>query len=351
MSHACSRNAYKREALTRSGEDIVEEHIRISQEAFDRKRMEKFLSLNPEVPVSWKPIKKPRLEDPLSDDSAEDPDEDYTSRREYIRKGSKTSEVSVDDFTVNEYLKEQKNKRLSEEDAGSWSMSFVEESRLEDPIVLSSDESSSESEEESVPEYVIKKHCLLVKKNKNETASSEEDAGSWSMSFVGKSDKSPVKSKKVANNKIKDVLTVPKIKIKEIMPPLPKKRHLSTPKKVPTSPLSKKMSPPGKNHNGLGSSGGMMAEIDKIKKDHKVMKKHDFFNKRKDDHSESQVKTSTYEVKTSPVSPPCVSPRHYPSAVSNKVRTSPRPPNASPRQPSASPRQPNNGGHFSFPIL
>ena len=76
---------------------------------------------------------------------------------------------------------------------------------------------------------------------------------------------------------MKDIPDVPKVKIKEILPPSSK------------SPRS-----------GSGSSGKIMNQIKKIKKEQKVMKKNDFYAKRE---KELSVKTSTYEVKESPPSP------------------------------------------------
>merc|ERR1719209_1127460 len=104
-------------------------------------------------------------------------------------------------------------------------------------------------------------------KRKESSPSSEEDAGSWSMSFV---DNTPVKAK----NKIKDMPTVTKLKIKEL-PPLAKSARKESPKK------------------GSGSSGKVMNQIKRIKKDQKEMKAKP---------EGSQVKTSTYEVREPPSS-------------------------------------------------
>jgi len=101
------RAAYEREVLRESGQDMVEEHIRMSQEDFDRKRMEKFLASNPDRPAMFQPHKRQHPTDPLSDDSVADPDEDF-SAEEYMRKRKKATPSPS-----------------SEEDAGSWSMSFV----------------------------------------------------------------------------------------------------------------------------------------------------------------------------------------------------------------------------------
>ena len=155
------RAAYEREVLRESGQDMVEEHIRMSQEDFNRKRMEKFLASNPDRPAMFQPHKRQHPTDPLSDDSVADPDEDF-SAEEYMRKRKKATP----------------------------------------------------------------------------SPSSEEDAGSWSMSFVG--DKSPpVKSKHVAKNKIKDMPAVKdsqkpipiNSKIKELAPHMKSKRSSNSPKK------------------------------------------------------------------------------------------------------------------------
>merc|ERR1719239_1613483 len=155
------RAAYEREVLRESGQDMVEEHIRMSQEDFDRKRMEKFLASNPDRPAMFQPHKRQHPTDPLSDDSAADPDED---------------------FSAEEYMKKRKKATPS--------------------------------------------------------PSSEEDAGSWSMSFVG--DKSPpVKAKHVAKNKIKDMPAVKdsqkpmptNTKIKELAPHMKGNRSSNSPKK------------------------------------------------------------------------------------------------------------------------
>ena len=153
------RSAYEREVLRESGQDMVEEHIRMSQEDFDRKRMEKFLASNPDRPAMFQPHKRQHPADPLSDDSVADPDEDF-SAEEYMRKRKKATP----------------------------------------------------------------------------SPSSEEDVGSWSMSFV---DKSPsVKSKHVAKNKIKDMpgvkdsqKLISKVKVKEIDPQTKGKRSSNSPKK------------------------------------------------------------------------------------------------------------------------
>merc|ERR1719278_177575 len=82
------RAAYEREVLKESGQDMVEEHIRMSQEDFDRKRMEKFLASNPEQPAMFQPHKRQHPHDSVSDDSVADPDEDF-SAEEYMRKRKK----------------------------------------------------------------------------------------------------------------------------------------------------------------------------------------------------------------------------------------------------------------------
>jgi len=219
------RNAYEREVLRSSGQDEVEEHIRRSQENFDRKRMEKFLNSHPERQgAAWQADKRARVEaSPPSE-----PDEDFAAE-EFMRKRRKES-----------------------------------------------------------------------------SPSSEEDAGSWSMSFV---DNTPVKAKKVARNKIKDMPAVPKLKIKEL-PPLVKSARKESPKK------------------GSGSSGKVMNQIKRIKKDQKEMKAKP---------EVSQVKTSTYEVREPP-SPPAASSLHsISSIIGASSHPSPRPSSSHPSpRPSSS---------------
>merc|ERR1719509_334855 len=79
------RNAYEREVLRSSGQDEVEEHIRRSQENFDRKRMEKFLNSPPERQgAAWQADKRTRVEaSPPSE-----PDEDFAAE-EFMRKRRK----------------------------------------------------------------------------------------------------------------------------------------------------------------------------------------------------------------------------------------------------------------------
>ena len=231
------RAAYEREVFKESGQDMVEEHIRMSQEDFDRKRMEKFLASNPEQPAMFQPHKRQHPSDPVSDDSVADPDEDF-SAEEYMRKRKKATPSPS-----------------SEEDVGSWSMSFVNKSP---PVKAKNvaknkikDMPSVKDSENQVPEPQSEGAASHLKKGKKSSKSPRKGGSGSSARMMNqikkiKKDqkqmrKPDTKTVKTSTYEVKDSTTEPN-KVAKPDIEVPGWRVVESPPKDP-SPFERALSP------------------------------------------------------------------------------------------------------------